>query len=363
VFGTVQRGGQPAARSVVTASWLDLSMDSTNAVRQKQKLMEVDADSSGNFSLCGVPTNTGLSLRANIGNSVGVWTDVPPLDKERITRRDLAIVAVTPTGFALPQTTAFTGHVQRDSTGAPVPDAEVIIADLALSGSTDARGQFRIAGITPGQHRIQIRKIGFSFTEQSIDFGAENVDRTLTMTRITTLDSVMVTSRYSPNDEAMRLFEENKKLGLGKFFTREDLEKSRDRAMVDILSQLPGTKPLSVMGGLGYILSSRGTRSMGGGDCQPTMQDHPAADTAARRRVRAGQSPPLPCLTGCYPHVFLDGADVSPTEVPNINRFTPDQLEAIEVYAGGAQVPPEYNRLNKSYCGVIILHTRRGKSP
>jgi hypothetical protein len=156
VFGTVQRGNQPVPLSVVTVSWLDLSMDSTKAVRQKQKVMEVDADSSGNFALCGVPTTTGLSLRANIGTSFGVWTDIAPLDRERIARRDLSIIAISPTP---------------------------------------------------------------------------------------------------------------------------------------------------------------------------------------------------------------DGADVSPTEVPNINRFTPDQLEAIEVYAGGAQVPPEYNRLNKSYCGVIVLHTRRGKSP
>jgi hypothetical protein len=362
VFGTVQRGNQPVPLSVVTVSWLDLSMDSTKAVRQKQKVMEVDADSSGNFALCGVPTTTGLSLRANIGTSFGVWTDIAPLDRERIARRDLSIIAISPTQFALPQTVAFTGRVRRDSTDAPLPEADVLIADLGLSGSTNERGEFRITGIPAGTHTVQVRKIGYAFSEQRIDFGTESIDRTLIMSRITTLDSVRVTSRYSPNDEAMRLFEENRKLGLGKFFTREDLEKSRERPMVDILSQLPGTKPLSVQGGLGYILSSRGTRSLSN-DCAPQMQDHPAADTATRRKVRAGQPPPPPCLTGCFPHVFLDGADVSPTEVPNINRFTPDQLEAIEVYAGGAQVPPEYNRLNKSYCGVIVLHTRRGKSP
>lgn len=361
VFGTVQRGGQAVPLGVITASWIDLSVDSTKTVRQKQKVMEVDADSSGNFSLCGVPTSTGLSLRANIGNSFGVWTDVPPLDKERITRRDLSIVAVTPTGFALPQTTAFTGRVQRDSTGAPVAEADVIISDLGLMGSTDAGGQFRIPGVTPGMHTIQVRKIGFSFVEQRIDFGTEGVERTLTMSRITTLDSVKVTSRYSPNDEAMRLFEENKKLGLGKFFTREDLEKARGRAMVDLLSQLPGTKTLSAQGGLGYILSNRGTKSMSE-PCQARLQDHPAADTA-RSNTRSARSAPRVCTTACFPHVFLDGMDISPGEVPNINRFTPDQLEAIEVYSGAAQVPPEYNRLNKSYCGVIVLHTRRGKSP
>ena len=100
VFGTVLRGGQPTPGATVAVSWLDLSIDSTKAVRQKQKIMEVDADSSGNFSLCGVPTTTGLSLRANSGTTYGVWTDVPPLDKERIARRDLTIITLSRMQFA-----------------------------------------------------------------------------------------------------------------------------------------------------------------------------------------------------------------------------------------------------------------------
>lgn len=94
VFGNVMRGGQPVPGATVAVSWLDLYQDSTRAVRQKQKVMEVDADSTGYFSLCGVPTTTGLSLRANSGGNFGVWTDVDPLDKERIARRDLTIVSI-----------------------------------------------------------------------------------------------------------------------------------------------------------------------------------------------------------------------------------------------------------------------------
>ena len=93
VFGTVMRAGRPVPLATVAASWIDLSVDSTKAVRQKQKLMEADADSSGNFALCGVPTTTGLSLRATVGGVGGVWIDVAPLDKERIARRDLTILA------------------------------------------------------------------------------------------------------------------------------------------------------------------------------------------------------------------------------------------------------------------------------
>jgi hypothetical protein len=94
VFGSVLHGSQAVPGATVAASWIDLYVDSTKAVRQKQKLMEVETDSSGTFALCGVPTSTGLSLRATIGNYGSVWIDVPPLDKERIARRDLAIIGL-----------------------------------------------------------------------------------------------------------------------------------------------------------------------------------------------------------------------------------------------------------------------------
>ena len=361
VFGTVLRGGQPVPAAVIATNWLDLYKDSTGTVRQKQKTMEVDADSTGTFAVCGVPTTTGLSLRATAGNSNGVWMDLAPLDKERIARQDLSIVAVSPMRFDVPKS-SFSGRVQRDSGGAAVADADILV-DNQVVATTNQRGEFRVAGVTIGHHIIQVRKIGFSAPSQDVAFeDGTPVERTLVIQRITMLDSVRVeSSPYSRNDEAMRLFEENRKLGLGKFFTRADLEKARDRPMVDILGGLPGTKPRAT-GSLGYILSSRGLKSMN--ECSPILQDDPdgLAKTAVPAR-RGGNAKAASCTEACFPHVFLDGTDVSPREVPNINRFNPDQLEAIEYYAGGAQVPPEYNRLNRSYCGVIVLHTRRGKSP
>lgn len=292
VFGTVQRGGQPVPRGVVTVSWLDLSVDSSKAVRQKQKIMEIDADSSGNYSACGVPTNTGLSMRANVGSTFGAWNDVPPLDNERIARRDLSLVAAAPVQFALPQASA----VQIDST---------------------SRGS-----------------------------------------QIKVVDSIPVTdSKYGPNDEAMRQFEENQRAGVGKFWDRAALMKAGDRRMSDLLGQLPGATMQTGSSGQGWILPKRvgATKSMSINAAGTQMGcDAPRQDS----RVTGAS-----CATACYPHAILDGVDVSPTEVPNVNRFTPDQLEGIEYYATSPQVPKKYSRLNKTSCGLLVLHTRRGKSP
>ena len=93
VFGTVTRGGRSVPKAVVSVSWLDLYQDSAKVVRQKQKVMEVDADSLGNYAACGVPTTTGLSARAASDPIYGVWIDIAPMDRERIARRDLSLPA------------------------------------------------------------------------------------------------------------------------------------------------------------------------------------------------------------------------------------------------------------------------------
>ena len=352
VFGTVVRGGRPVPLATVAASWIDLYVDSTKAVRQKQKLMEADADSAGNFALCGVPTTTGLSLRANVGSSFGVWTDVAPLDNERIARRDLTIIAVSPMRFDVPTTTAFSGRVTRDSTDLPVADAEVILADVGLTARTNERGEFRITGVTPGAHMVQVRKIGYTFSDQQMEFagGAPTV-RNLAMSRITTLDSLNVTARPMPPDEAMRTFDEHRKTGLGKFITRAELEKQRDRRMSDIVAQFPGVSIMHGKSGQAYLGSRTPVKSIRGEVCQPIKQDDP--DDMRR--------PYKPCPEACYARIFVDGVQISQNEMPNINRIDPAQLEGVEYYRGGAQLPIQYNVLN-ARCGVLVLHTRRGKS-
>ena len=63
----------------------------------------------------------------------------------------------------------------------------------------------------------------------------------------------------------------------------------------------------------------------------------------------------------CYANVYLDkvliysGRDGEP--LFNINSIHPDQLEAVEYYAGPSQTPGEYSTLD-STCGVLVLWRR-----
>lgn len=346
VFGSVLRGNQLAPNAVVAASWIDLVQDSTRAVRQKQKVLESDADSTGNYALCGVPTTTGISVRPSVGNAFGNWHDVAPLDRERIARRDLTIVSVADATAAAKGAT-FIGRVLTDSSRQPLRDAEVLLPEIGLKAMTNQRGEFRINDILPGTHAVQVRKLGYAFIDARVDFqSGELTDRTMVLERITVLDSVTV--RGAAADESMRVFEEHRKIGLGKFLTRADLEKHHNRRVGEIVAQFPAAHLVNGAQGQGWLLGNRrGVKSAWGKDCDPRQED-----------LHNGTVSKPPCPSACYPRVYLDGVNISYAEVPNLNRYTAQELEAIEFYAGGAQLPAEYNTLN-SVCGVLVLHRRR----
>jgi hypothetical protein len=349
VFGSVRHGKSPLAKAVVRASWIDVLGDSAASMRTRQRALETDADSSGNYALCGIPTRSSVSVRVS-AVAGGTSADLPPLAAERVLRRDLAVEVAGPIQAAAPTTTAFTGRVLKDLDRAPLGDVDVLVPGTNASGTTNAQGEFRILNVPIGVHRVQLRKIGYSFTDQQIEFTVSGpVERTFTMSNITTLDSVSVTARNAPRDELMLSFEEHRKTGLGKFLTKEDMAKTPNAKLSQLVGQFPGLQITYGAPGVAWLLgSSRGVKSISnrGGGCTPMKQDDP----------RGGGTY---CPEYCYPRVFVDGVDISKTEVPNINRYVSDELAGLEYYAGGARLPSEYAVLN-ARCGVLVIHTRRG---
>jgi hypothetical protein len=64
--------------------------------------------------------------------------------------------------------------------------------------------------------------------------------------------------------------------------------------------------------------------------------------------------------SACYVKVYLDDVLLNvgrPTPGFDVNTLLTDQIEAIEFYAGAAELPMRYSPLN-SVCGVLVIHTR-----
>jgi hypothetical protein len=93
IFGTVHdlsgRKGQLGA--TVRGAWISLAQDD-KTVTEQQWHIDVESDSTGGYALCGVPLSTGVELRATTDSAATGRITLDPLDKERITRRDLTLV-------------------------------------------------------------------------------------------------------------------------------------------------------------------------------------------------------------------------------------------------------------------------------
>ena len=140
-------------------------------------------------------------------------------------------------------------------------------------------------------------------------------------------------------------------MGLGHFVTRADLEKMEGRPIAEALFQIQGTRMITSRSHA-WLASSRAPRTIANPKCYKLedFEDY----------VR-GQEFPRDANCLCFPTVYRDRTPLSLFGViPNVNRFSPDLLEGIEIFASAAQVPPEY-ATGQSQCGVIVFHSR--KSP
>jgi outer membrane cobalamin receptor len=124
-------------------------------------------------------------------------------------------------------------------------------------------------------------------------------------------------------------FYERKRVGQGTFIDRPAIDKRNPRRTSDILRGIAGVR----------LTHSRSEGT------DVFLRAAMSASIAHRQ---------------CRPPIFLDGIAVA-TQLGNridLDSILPGDIEAIEVYAGPAQVPPQYGGAT-SACGVILLWTRR----
>ena len=281
VFGTVRppAGMRSSAGAAVVATWIDLGFDKTTGVQQNRWDLTVAADSVGNYALCGVPTTTGISIRATADSAETGRIDVLPLDKNRVARRDLQLGLPIAAVVAAGRGATFRGQVLTDTTHLAVANAEVSLPELGISGLTNDKGEFRLGDIAPGSHQVLVRRIGFALVDTRLEF-AENqaLERTVYLDRVTLLDSVNVKATSAPRDVGLEDFAEHKAHGFGSFMTRAELEKKEGVTMGVIMAQTSGLQIIYGRAGQAWVLGKRGPTTQ----CQPPKSSKDANFVRAR---------------------------------------------------------------------------------
>jgi hypothetical protein len=243
------------------------------------------------------------------------------------------------------------GRVLSDSGGLAITRAEVSIPRLGLSALSDSAGRYRLQGIPAGDHQLITRVVGFrpDTSLLEMDDGLTIVKDFALRQQIQTLAPTHVTA---PEDRRARLdmvgFTGRREKGVGRFLDRATFERLGTNRTSTVLATV-----LKVLEGRNGDAWAASTRALNNGQCvfcPPTKRDPMDSRRGATSHA-------------CYMDVYVDGMivfDSARPEAPlfNLNSLRPAEIEGVEVYAGGSQMPPEYNQTSGG-CGVLLIWTRR----
>ena len=218
-----------------------------------------------------------------------------------------------------------TGRV-ADAVGAAIVKAEIVVTNTNYRAESGTDGRFELVGLPTGPVEVIVRRLGFSPAKIPLELGSGELRdiRVLLSPVATMIDSIAVTAEAPAIEKAYGGFEMRKSRGFGTFITREQIEKKNPRVTTDLFRTVSGVK----------LLRESGT---------PTVV-----------------STRLGTLAYCPVRYFIDGANY-PLYGQSIDIMVQvADIGAIEVYPGGATVPPQFGG-RESACGVIAIWTRQGQ--
>ena len=224
--------------------------------------------------------------------------------------------------------------VVRDSGGHPLSNVEVIARGSDRRVMTDAAGVFELPGAAPGRDVIVGRRVGFAADSQAVTLRAGDTVTVALMLRPQSveLDQIDVTASAAAVPSRLEGFERRRRgRSGGQFITREQIERRQSSRTTDFLRGVPGIQMVDSMG-VTIAISSRGAKT----------------NLLSRNRP----------VEACVVRVGVDGTIKDP--MFGINLITPADIHGIEVYAGAATIPPEFNSSagRNAQCGLIMIWTR-----
>ena len=285
---------------------------------------------TGQFLVCGVPTDAPLTTRAWVGTDSSGVLELRMDGGGPLLVRNLVVGTAQRT--TLPGATTaerprlvFRGSgavrgIVRDSAGKPLPGARVALPTAGVEGVTTSSGQFTLDSLPGGSWMLEARAVGFQPQRVAVDvLDSTTTDAAVSLLAVApTVDTVRVRAdRWSQQQAG---FEQRKKMGFGYFLDEETISRRNPRFSADLLRGTPGI----------------------------TVTPGPMGRDRVQMRGTGGAGQ-------CIPTIFLDGVR---TTVPNgqlDDLVQPSDIRAVEVYTGTGSVPIEFQA--NSGCGSLVIWT------
>lgn len=236
VFGTIRAAGQsrPVAGARVSVSWTELTGDQKTGIAQHRVGGEVMSDSTGAYTICGVPANLGIRVIASTDSAATDVIDLYP--RARVQRRDLTL------GAASGRDRGTVAGRLRDISGGPVSGARVSTPG-APEVRSGADGRFVIRRVPVGTRQVDVFAIGTQPVSAVVDVVANDTATVdFELVKVAALDTMRVRAS-TVRQFRVREIDERKKMGFGDFMDSLKIEKHAD--FRSAVSELPKYQCLS----------------------------------------------------------------------------------------------------------------------
>jgi hypothetical protein len=230
------------------------------------------------------------------------------------------------------------GTLTDSITGAALAGYTVKLVNLGKNEeratTADSAGQFAFQDLGNGRYEVQVDAFNRSFRRGPFTVFRGEVLNLQIQLAPSAVEVAPVTATASSRSRKLELngFYDRMINSRPQYMVRGEIEKKNARTIPDLISHMKGLR---------IERTSRG------------------ADVLMRSGVAMGA---LRSGNTCRPAVFIDGAQVraggNAAPLVYLDAMqSPENIEAIEVYAGIAQIPAQYSGAS-SGCGVILIWTR-----
>ncbi|CAN5537490.1 hypothetical protein BH09GEM1_BH09GEM1_01430 [soil metagenome] len=327
ITGSVRHaGGRAASNALVVFWWTDFEVDSANArVLSYQVDSSARTDGNGVYRACGLPIQRTLFVQAQGDLDVQSGILEERINSAGVLVRDFQIGSVAreasaaggqPSGFVL-----FGKVTALDNR--PIASAQVMLMGGTRGATTNERGEFRIADISPGTQGVRVVALGFYPQMLRVEPVSGETSVTIRMENAAVvLDSMRVIAKRTNTRLRYtgREFEKRATHSPGIFITEEQIASFGAIVTTDVFRHVPGVRLATPRGsGSEMLTSTRGPADFG--------------------------------ATICPMDVFLDGMRIG---FDDIRMVSPDMLHGVEVHSV-ATAPVGY-KIGK--CGAVFIWTK-----
>ena len=255
---------EPLANAQVVVAWTEMKVDrKTLRPTRMERAGMVRTGTRGEYRVCGIPTDSWISLQLQDSGRVGGLARAVVTDEEGAVVRNLSLslrTAPTPAvldsleemsriagsdraredsiaGTRLAGTASVSGVV-RSQGGQPLADAEVRVASAGFITTTGSDGRFLLRGLPAGTQLFYVRRLGYTTLEGDVDLRA---DRTMAhdvdLKRLVALDSIRVVAQRRRYGD----FDQNRRTNFyAEFLTSTEIERNHPQQVTDLIFRLGG---------------------------------------------------------------------------------------------------------------------------